>query len=51
MQVRIRVRWAVVVDDNVDTLDIDTTTEDIRRYQDTLLERLERGVTGDTRAE
>ena len=41
MKVTVGVRRAVVVDDDVHTLDIDTTTEDIRRYQYTLLEVFE----------
>ena len=48
MKVAVRVRRAIVVDDNIDTLDIDTTTEKVGGNQDTLLERLEGGVPRDT---
>jgi hypothetical protein len=39
---------AHVVDDDVDTLDVDTTTEDVGSDQDTLLESLERRVSRDS---
>lgn len=48
MEVAVGVRRAVVVDDNVHTLDIDTTTEDVSGDEDTLLESLEGGVARDT---
>lgn len=48
MQVRIGVRRAIVVDNNVDTFHINTTAKDIRGNQDTLLESLESSVTVDT---
>ena len=51
MQVAVGITRAIVVDDNVYALDIDTTTEDIGRDQDTLLERLERGIARDTKDE
>ena len=41
VQVAVRIRRRVVVDDDVHALDIDTATEDIRRYQYTLLEVFE----------
>ena len=44
MEVTISIRRAVVVDDDVHTLDIDTTTEDVGGDQDALLERLEGSV-------
>lgn len=48
MQVAVCVGRRVVVDDNVDTLDIDTTTEYVCGNEDTLLKGLERSVAGDT---
>lgn len=47
MEVRIGISRRVVVDDNVDALNIDSTTEDVGRNQDTLLERLELLVATD----
>ena len=44
MKVAVSVRRAVVVDDDVHTLDIDTATEDVGGDQDALLERLEGSV-------
>ena len=48
MEVTISIRRAVVVDDDVDALYIDTTAENIGGDQDTLLKRLERRVALDT---
>ena len=48
MQVAVCVRRAVVVDDDVHTLDINTTAEDISGDEDTLLECLERCVPRNT---
>lgn len=47
MEVAVGIAGSIVVDNNVDTLDIDTTTEDISRYKDTLLKCLEGGVSLD----
>ena len=44
MEVRVSIRRAVVVDHDVHSLHIDTTTEDVGGDQDALLERLEGGV-------
>lgn len=41
MEVTVRIRRAVIIDDDVDTLNINTTPEDIGSDQDTLLECLE----------
>ena len=49
MEVTISIRRAVVVDDDVDALYIDTTAENIGGDQDTLLKRLEGSVARDTR--
>lgn len=49
VQVAVGVTRAVVVDDDVHALDIDTTPEDIGRDKNAFLECLESGVTGDTR--
>lgn len=46
--VRPRSDWTHIVDHDVDTLDIDTTTENVGSHQDSLLERLERFVSGDS---
>lgn len=48
MEIAVCIRRAVIVDDDVDTLNIDTTTEDISRHEDTLLEGLEGRVAVDT---
>lgn len=44
MKVAVRIRWAIVVNDDVYTLNIDTTPENVRRNQNALLKRLERRV-------
>lgn len=49
MQVRVRIRGGIIVDDDVYSLDIDTTTEDIGGNKDTFFESLERGITSDTK--
>lgn len=41
VEVRVCVARSVVVDDDVDALDVDTTAKDVGRDEDTLLERLE----------
>lgn len=48
MEVAVCISRSIVVDDDVYTLHIDTTTEDIRSNEDTLFELLERGVPLDT---
>ena len=48
MKVAVSVRRAVVVDDDVHTLDIDTTAKNVGGHEDTLLEGLEGGVARDT---
>jgi hypothetical protein len=50
MQVAVGIRWTIIVHNDVDSLHIDTTAEDIRRDQNTFLERLECRVTSDTSA-
>ena len=41
VKVRVGIARRVVVDDNVDTFDVDTSAKDVGRNQDALLERLE----------
>lgn len=48
MKIAVRIRGAVVIDDDVDTLNIDTTPKNIGGDKDTLLERLERLVAAYT---
>jgi hypothetical protein len=48
VQVAVRVRRAVVVDNDVHSFNINTAPEDIRRDEDTLLEGLESLVSFDT---
>ena len=48
MKVAVSVGRAIVVDYDVDTFNIDTTTEDVCGDEDTLLKRLERRVALDT---
>jgi hypothetical protein len=48
MKVRVGITRKIVVDGKVDTLDIDTTTEDVSSDTDTLVELLELLVTLDT---
>jgi hypothetical protein len=48
MQVTVRIRRAIVVDDDVHTLNINTTTENVCRDKNALLKCLERRVSGDS---
>lgn len=48
MEIRVRIGRGIVVDNNVDALDIDATTEDVRSDENALLECLERGISLDT---
>lgn len=48
MEVAICISGGIVVDNDVYTLHINTTTEDIGSNKDALFERLERGVSFDT---
>jgi hypothetical protein len=48
VKVRIGISGSVVVDDDVDSLDINSTTEDVGGDQNSLLERLELLVSSDS---
>ena len=48
MQVTIGIGRAIVVNDDIHSLDIDTATEDVCCNEDAFLESLERSVTVDT---
>lgn len=48
MEVTVSIGRAVVINDDIDPFDIYTTTENICRYKDTLLEGLESSITFDT---
>jgi hypothetical protein len=48
MQVAVGIRGTVIVDNDVNTFNVDTTAEDICRNQYPLLESLERSVAIDT---
>ena len=48
MEVRVSIAWKIVVDGQVNTLNINTTTEDIGCNTDTLVELLELLVALDT---
>lgn len=48
MKVAVSIRRAIVVDDDINTLDVDTATEDISGNKDTLLEIFESGISVDT---
>lgn len=48
MKVRICISWQIVVDGEIDSLDIDTTTEDIGSDAYSFVELLEFFVTFDT---
>ena len=48
MEVRVRVGGSIVVDDNVHSLNVDTTSKDIRSDQDPLLKVLKLLVPRDT---
>jgi hypothetical protein len=50
MEVRVSIRWEIVIDGKIDSLDIDTTTKDIGGNTDTLVEFLELFVAFDTAA-
>jgi hypothetical protein len=41
MKVGVSIAWKIIVDSQVDTLDIDTTTKDVSGYADALIEFLE----------
>ena len=47
MQITVSIRWTVIVNDDIDTFNINSTTEYIGRNQDALFERLECGVSTD----
>lgn len=51
MEVRVGVGRLVVVDDDVDPLNVDSSTKDVGRDKDSLLERLELSVSLDSRKE
>ena len=48
MKIGISIAWKIIVDGQVDTLDIDTTSKDIGGNTDTLVELLELLVALDT---
>jgi len=48
VEIRVGIAWKIVVDSQVDTFDIDTTTKDISGNANTLLEVLESLVPLDT---
>lgn len=48
MQVTVSVRRAVIIDDDVHSLDINTTAKDISSDQNTFLEGFEGGVSTDS---
>ena len=48
MEIRVGVGRRIVVDDNVDTFDVDTTSEDVGRDEDTFLKVLELFIARDT---
>ncbi len=41
MQVRVCIRWEIVIDGNIDLLNINSTAENVSRNTDSLLEVLE----------
>lgn len=48
MQVAVSIRRAVIIDDNVDAFDIDSTAKNISGDQNTLFKGFERRVTTDS---
>lgn len=48
MQVAVGIRRRIIVYNDIDPLNVDTTAEDISCDQNSLLKRLERGVTFDS---
>ena len=48
MQITISIRRAVIIDDNVHSLDINTTAEDVSSDQNTFLESFKGSVSADT---
>ena len=48
MQVTVSIRRAIVVDNDIDSLDVNTATEDISCNKDTGIERLEGLIATDT---
>jgi hypothetical protein len=47
MQIAVRIRRAIVVDDYVDSFNVDTTTKNVGSHENTLLERLKSCITID----
>lgn len=45
VKVTISVRWAIIVDDDVNTLNVNATAENVSGYKNTLFEGLEGSVT------
>jgi hypothetical protein len=50
MQIAVCIRGAIIVDDNVDTLNVNATAEDISRNKYTFFKCFERGIAIDTGA-
>ena len=48
MEIAVRIRRSIIVDDDVNTLNVDTTAKDVRCYQYTFLECFESSVSLDT---
>lgn len=48
MEIRVTIIWHIVIDDNIDSLDINSTAEYISGYHDTVFEILESLVMLDT---
>lgn len=48
MQVTVCIRWTIIVDNDVDTFDVDTTAEDISGHENTLLEGFKGSISIDS---
>jgi hypothetical protein len=49
VQVAIRIRRAIIINDDIDSFNIDATAEDIGGNKDALFECFESGITADSR--
>lgn len=48
MKIAIRISWAIIIDHNIDTFNINTTTKNIGCNKNTLFERFKSGISINT---
>jgi len=49
MQVAVCIRRAIIINDNINSFNVDTTTKDVRGHKDALLECFEGGIAANTK--